>query len=984
MLNDPSGERTDHAELYIDRKNDNLWISNNFHLEKAELSKNRFVTYAFDSLITDTNYHFQMYLGPGAQVLLDKNTLYSFEGRESKPYLARWNLLAPNEARSDYLFTDSIARQTWAVLGSAQLYVLDHKTKTIYRDTNNDIHHPLLEKHALDSLHNNIRFIMLDHQQHIWITTWSNMLFQYDPDKKIIKHYSLSQVKAKEEGLPFTNVVPLVNCMFEDDHHTLWVATEDAGLLRYDPVRDVFDYCVTREANTAGIRYDKRIYALYQDKEENIWIGTDQGISIFNPYRQYFQTISHDPANPLSLPKGELNAFIQTSTGDLLVGTWGSGFSVYDAGYHFKKTIAFTGGPRERNFIWSFMQVDSQTVWVGCQHGYLHIYNTKTGAVKTIHPPEMRNFTIRCMASDADGNIWFGMHSGRMVEWERSKGVFIEDNQMPPGSQGVRLAYVANVFFDAQHACWVGTRDGLKKFDTDRRIFTHTWLPDKSDSNAISGKSVQGIESVNDSSLVVGTIYGGMSLFNKRTEKFSSFLPPGSIPSNTVYAIKMDTAGFLWFTSDYGLYKFRKSDNRLIAFRMERGLVSASFQSYQFYPLQNGEWLTFTSSEAIRFFPNAIKAEQPIFPKVEITGFRIFDKPVFIDSLLIEHAPLKVSYKENFFSIEFAALNFFPAQQTNYLYRLNGIDHDWVRVSNRRFANYTDLPPGTYRFDVMAENGANRGGVTSLQIEITPPFWRTKWFLALSVVGLLLLIWWFVRFRIRSVRAIELEKGKVQQSIQQAKIDMYSLNEQLSKARMEALRSQMNPHFIFNCINSIDALIQSNDKYQATVYLNKFAKLIRNILDSSKQDTVTLAKDLDTLKLYIELEQLRHENKFTAEIIADESLLQDDFKIPPLVIQPFVENAILHGIRNRPDNNGKLKITVGLEKDQLRYVIEDNGVGRTLMNSHRPKDKISYGIDLSNERVKLFNGESDPSVKIIDLFANGQPAGTRVEVLLNI
>ena len=157
------------------------------------------------------------------------------------------------------------------------------------------------------------------------------------------------------------------------------------------------------------------------------------------------------------------------------------------------------------------------------------------------------------------------------------------------------------------------------------------------------------------------------------------------------------------------------------------------------------------------------------------------------------------------------------------------------------------------------------------------------------------------------------------------------LKQKIAETEMMALRAQMNPHFIFNCINSIDALIQSNDKYNATVYLNKFAKLIRNILDSSKQNTVTLAKDLNTLQLYIELEQLRNENKFIAKINADEELIREDYKVPPLIIQPFVENAILHGIRYRKGNDGMLSISVTKLNSHLQYIIEDNGVGRNYL-----------------------------------------------------
>jgi LytS/YehU family sensor histidine kinase len=194
----------------------------------------------------------------------------------------------------------------------------------------------------------------------------------------------------------------------------------------------------------------------------------------------------------------------------------------------------------------------------------------------------------------------------------------------------------------------------------------------------------------------------------------------------------------------------------------------------------------------------------------------------------------------------------------------------------------------------------------------------------------------------------------------------------------------MNPHFIFNCINSIDSLIQSNDKYLATIYLNKFAKLIRNILDSSKLNRTTLAKDLETLKLYIELEQFRNENKFTAEVTADPSLLQGNYKVPPLVIQPYVENAIIHGLRNRPDNEGKLNVTITRLEGYIQYIIEDNGVGRKNTIKDQPAEKNSYGMEMSSERIRLFNQEEHASVTITDLEENGAPKGTKVEVLLKM
>jgi len=193
---------------------------------------------------------------------------------------------------------------------------------------------------------------------------------------------------------------------------------------------------------------------------------------------------------------------------------------------------------------------------------------------------------------------------------------------------------------------------------------------------------------------------------------------------------------------------------------------------------------------------------------------------------------------------------------------------------------------------------------------------------------------------------------------------------------------------MFNCINSIDSFIQTNDKYNATLYLNKFARLIRNVLDSSKQNLITFSKDIETLKLYIELEELRSENKFRTVLKINEDLMNSDYKVPPLIIQPFVENAIIHGLRNKETDDGILSIVISKNDQQIIYTVTDNGVGRTMASQLSGRQgqgkEQSYGIQMSYERVKLFNKEATPSVAITDLYTNQQSAGTKVEVLLNI
>jgi ligand-binding sensor domain-containing protein/putative methionine-R-sulfoxide reductase with GAF domain/anti-sigma regulatory factor (Ser/Thr protein kinase) len=234
--------------------------------------------------------------------------------------------------------------------------------------------------------------------------------------------------------------------------------------------------------------------------------------------------------------------------------------------------------------------------------------------------------------------------------------------------------------------------------------------------------------------------------------------------------------------------------------------------------------------------------------------------------------------------------------------------------------------------------------------------------------------------KIKSIEAEELQ--------QQTAIEMYSMNEQLLKAKLEALQSQMNPHFIFNSLNSIDNLIQTNQKEKATTYLARFAKLIRNVLESSKNDLVAFQKDYETLELYLQMEQFRSNNKFTYELLAEEELLQSDYKVLPLIVQPFVENAIHHGLLNKQIGKRNLSISATLENDYIKYTIIDNGVGRAkaqqLKEMNKPEQQ-SYGIDITTERIQLYNQTNRNSdVIITDIFENNEPVGTRVELRIKI
>lgn len=217
-----------------------------------------------------------------------------------------------------------------------------------------------------------------------------------------------------------------------------------------------------------------------------------------------------------------------------------------------------------------------------------------------------------------------------------------------------------------------------------------------------------------------------------------------------------------------------------------------------------------------------------------------------------------------------------------------------------------------------------------------------------------------------------------------------TFKQKIAETQMQALQSQMNPHFIFNSLNSIENFMMQNEKRLASDYLNKFARLIRTILDSSRNELLPLQKDMESMQLYIDLQQLRFNNKFTYEAIIDADLENGDYKVPALIIQPFVENAIEHGIAHSEKEHLKLSVLVSLAGDFIQYTIEDNGIGRLLSTDYNKRNKPhhkSVGLKITDNRIHIFNGnQSRPdNIVITDLYdENEAPAGTRISIKLKV
>ena len=306
----------------------------------------------------------------------------------------------------------------------------------------------------------------------------------------------------------------------------------------------------------------------------------------------------------------------------------------------------------------------------------------------------------------------------------------------------------------------------------------------------------------------------------------------------------------------------------------------------------------------------------------------IFDEPLKMDSSYSYLKSLKLSYKQNFFSFEFAALNYDHPEKNKYACQLVPFDKKMVQHGTNRVISYTNVPPGNYTLKVRASNNDDVWNEKDYELEliIIPPFWATWWFKTIVVIVIAGAV--FLFFKLRENR---IKKEQARQT---------AINKQIAEIRMIALRAQMNPHFIFNSLNSIQHFITTQEKEEALNYLSKFSKLIRKILENSRENTVSISNELQLLELYIQLEQLRFSNKFDYHITVDEKIDMENTEIPPLLIQPYIENAILHGLINK---NGKGDLWLSLERNNgfLNCKIEDNGIGRTRrrrLNKERFRD----------------------------------------------
>lgn len=356
---------------------------------------------------------------------------------------------------------------------------------------------------------------------------------------------------------------------------------------------------------------------------------------------------------------------------------------------------------------------------------------------------------------------------------------------------------------------------------------------------------------------------------------------------------------------------------------------------------------------------------EPLKPQLKVSNIEVNFAPLASNNFKwfqYSSNQLELAHSENTLSINFEPYQIAYPAKLVYSYKLNGMENAiWSNWSDSKAINLTYLPAGKFALDVRIKdlNTSKITLVNLLSIRIFPAFWKTWWFIMLSALSMMGLLYVAFRQRIAFVKRQEQEKGEVQK--------------RLSETKMEALQSQMNPHFIFNAMNSIQNFILGKNTEEALQYMGEFSKLIRHTLNNSSKLRISLEDELKYLKSYTTLENLRFNQGINIVIKLDEYIDPAKIEIPPMLIQPFIENAFVHAF-NSKSINPELTIAFSREQDYLICTITDNGKG---MNAEKTqKLHQSKGIELVKERISLLQAKPQFAVE----FTSAAGQGTRVVV----
>lgn len=764
-----------------------------------------------------------------------------------------------------------------------------------------------------------------------------NMRVLRTKDDRLLFSYSETVYELDTSGKIQEHVFPgVVIGVVEDNSGDIWVNMRQEGSMRFE----------NGNLNQAGIRYLQGYSVSYvlQDSEKGYWFSTvGRGVFYRAGLEFAYLTVSE------GLPPFNISSLTPLGKNEVLLG---QAFC----------TVTLMSSPkpgvqRIRSSVvgkYDEVAVDAAGVFNGrlyCNTDQMYFIDTAVHQIG--QPGPVRHLKGSIVHPDGDTLVGFSQSS---VIW-MDKNLQLIKRCLTP-ERITSACYHENTL-------WLGGLNGLWRCDD--TVITYAGNMQRGLDKRIDDMVTDG-----EGRMWIATRGDGVFVLDHDTvHHFDRSL---GLSSNTCRSITCDEKNNIWVATNHGIsvisdYNRFMGKANVSRFDITDGLLA---DEVNFIQIKDGTvWMA--GPEGLCWVPANKLLNNLTPPPVYITEIiNGNDTLPMADTIMLDY-----DYSDRRIRFICEGISLRNAADLSYRYTLAGNIDYWITTQNNE-VTFSNLPPGNYTFILYAlsSNGIPSVKPAMIQIHINTPFTQTWWFYSLIIAGVLACLYLMTRLRLTTIRRKAARKSEEEQ--------------RMSELRLSALRAQMNPHFIFNAINSIQHYILNSDSENAYGYLAKFSKLIRLVLDQSQSNTITLKQELEILGLYLELEKLRFEKPITVELDVPSDIDQSGIRLPGMLIQPYVENAIWHGLLPLKERDGILSIRIRISDDEenLMIVIEDNGVGRSESEgTTKDPNRRSYGLLITGERLKLM-GRSDFNVNrvaIIDLRdSNGAPRGTRVEITIGL
>lgn len=744
-----------------------------------------------------------------------------------------------------------------------------------------------------------------------------------------------------------------------DRNGRIWGSASKPGGFRFDP-KDGSAVVFDSEDLSAGSLPYGTIRNLYHSPSGEVWLANLLGIAIHDPAQpqmRFFDVLSGGRSGRIWSMEFSGDSLLWCAMGE-------EGLARIDLSTGAVTRIPLVGRTDKHPVIWDVLPrgdavivSSDDDVWSidvrTTQAMWIHVRDTTGTAI-----PRGRTW----LSHDADGTIWKGVNLFAMVNFDprTGRGRVHRPDSLTPG--GMRFDNVYGAASAKNGSLWsCGNLRGLTWFDRKSGHWTDLFA-DVREHRLRVGRLV-GITASSDSVLWLASDGAGLVRYDIPTGAYTHYDHRHGITESGLVAVAVDARKRIWVISDERLFCFDPIKERAVVVG-PRGSGN-EVASKWILGTSSGGLLAYNVGRSVAVFDanpvgNLRTPPAPILAQVLVDG---------IPMALTGEDSLVMRYDNEQLEVHFGAI-LPPGWILAYAMREPG--GSWVEYKEGRI-NLRGLQPGEHTFQFRLVNLAGEPGPpTTLNVMIPPPWYQTLaariLFAVLLAMGIVLVF----RARLNWIR--KRERAQEEQA------------RQVNELKLQALRAQMDPHFVFNCLNSIDSFIIANDREQASHYLGRFAKLIRLILQHSDSTRVPLEREVEMLRYYLELEALRFKTPFTFEVVMDEQLEGEPVELPTMLVQPYIENAIWHGLRHK-ESAGHLSVTFALRDDHLECVVEDNGIGREAsrrINEQRSGIHKSMGMRVSADRLRIYGElERGASRVMVEDLKDPQGSATGTRVIIN-